>query len=113
MSNKHTVVVILEAKQGKENELESALTSVMQPSRAEESNLEYRLHQSVDNPAQFLLYENWISKEEHQKQFTKPYILELGDRIEPLLEKPYQVILLKKNTDKPLSIGLPTNSVKL
>ena len=96
MSNKHTVVVILEAKQGKENELESDLAFVMKPSRAEESNLEYRLHKSVENPAQFVLYENWISKEAHQKQFTKPYILELGDKIEPLLEKPYQVIFAEE-----------------
>tara|TARA_B100000949_G_C14190491_1_gene411522 strand:- start:348 stop:713 length:366 start_codon:yes stop_codon:yes gene_type:complete len=92
MSNKHTVVVILEAKQGKEKELESALIAVVNPSRAEESNIEYRLHKGIENPAQFVLYENWISKEEHQKQFSKPYILELGARIEQMLEKPYQVI---------------------
>lgn len=96
MSNKHTVIAILEAKPGKENELESALASVISPSRAEETNLEYRVHKSVENPAQYVLYENWISKEEHQKQFSKPYILELGARIEPLLEKPYQIIFAEE-----------------
>jgi len=35
MSKPHTVIVVFEAKQGKETELESALTAVVQPSRDE------------------------------------------------------------------------------
>jgi quinol monooxygenase YgiN len=92
MSKPHTVIVILEAKPGKENELEKALQSVVQPSRAEEICLEYKLHQDSSNPAQFILYEQWASREQHQEQFTKPYIIELGQKLESLLAKPYQAI---------------------
>lgn len=92
MSKPHTVVVILEAKVGKEHELASALKAVVEPSRSEEICLEYKLHQSSDNPAQFVLYEQWVSKEKHQEQFTKPYIIELGQKLETLLAKPYQAI---------------------
>ena len=90
MSPKHTVMVILEAKTGKEKELEDALQAVAELSRAEITNIEYRLHKSIENPAQFILYENWKSKEKHQEQFEKPYILELGTKLEELLDKPYQ-----------------------
>lgn len=56
------------------------------------TNLEYRLHKSITNPAQFVLYENWENKEKHQAQFTKPYIVELGEKLEDLLAAPYQVV---------------------
>ena len=87
-----TVIVILEAKPGKENELAQALKKVVEPSRAEDICVEYRLHQNSDNPAQFVLYEQWISRERHQEQFTKPYIIELGQKLEELLAKPYQAV---------------------
>jgi quinol monooxygenase YgiN len=56
MTKTHTVVVILEAKPGKETELKNALVNVIQPSRSEKTCLEYRVHQENNNPAQFILY---------------------------------------------------------
>ena len=96
MDKKHTVVVILEAKEAKAAELRAALEAVIAPSRAEPTCIEYRLHQAQDNPAQFVLYENWVSKEKHQEQFEKPYILELGAKLESLLSKPYQVVFAEE-----------------
>lgn len=90
MSKYHTVVAILEAKQGKKKESESALMKVVAPSRSEETNIEYRLHKNIENPQQFILYENWVNKEMHQKQFEKPYIKELANGLSDLLESPYQ-----------------------
>ncbi len=91
MKNTHTVVVVLEAMSGKADELKQALNSVISPSRAEKTCLEYRLHQDSNNPNVFILYENWESKEAHQAQFTKPYIIELINKIEAILAKPFQV----------------------
>ncbi|WP_160116249.1 putative quinol monooxygenase [Legionella busanensis] len=92
MSKPYTVIVILEAKLGKESELESALKAVVEPSRLEKTCLEYRLHKSIENPAQFILFENWESREKHQEHFEKSYIIELGRKLESLLNKPYQAI---------------------
>lgn len=86
----HTVIVILEAKQGKEDELQLALEAVAEPSRSEETNIEYRLHKNIDNPQQFILYENWQSKEKHMQQFEKPYIKVFSSKLEGLLAKPYE-----------------------
>jgi quinol monooxygenase YgiN len=88
----HTVLVIIESVKGKEESLKNALMDVIEPSRSENSCLEYRLHQDKNNPAQFVIYENWKSAELHQEQFKKSYITALGKKIEPLLAKPYQVI---------------------
>ncbi len=96
MSTPHTVIVILDAKHGKELELKTALEAVIQKSRSEEACLEYRLHKSVDNPAQFVLYENWSCKEKHQEQFEKPYIKELGAKLGGLLAKPYQAVFAEQ-----------------
>ena len=96
MSKAYTVVAILEAKPGKEIELKQALMNVVEPSRGEKTCLDYRLHQGVDNQAQFVFYENWESKEAHQLQFQKPYIKELSEQIGDLLAKPYQVIFAEE-----------------
>ncbi len=92
MNRVHTVVVIIESIKGKEDSLKNALMDVIEPSLSESSCLEYRLYQDKNNPAQFVLYENWESEELHQEQFNKSYITALGEKIEPLLAKPYQVI---------------------
>ena len=89
----HTVMVVLDALPGKESELEAALQDVVAPSRSEASCLEYRLHKSIENPAQFMLFENWVSKEKHAEQFDKPYIKVLGAKLEGLLANPYLVVM--------------------
>ncbi|QLH43403.1 MAG: antibiotic biosynthesis monooxygenase [Coxiellaceae bacterium] len=94
--NKYTVVVILEAKPGKEPALKQALSNVIKPSRSETTCIEYRLHQDHNNPAQFVLFENWKNKEAHQAQFDKPYIQALAQQIDGLLAKPYQAFCMQE-----------------
>ncbi|MCC2666277.1 MAG: hypothetical protein K0S63_193 [Gammaproteobacteria bacterium] len=96
MTKPYTVIVTLEAKTGKESELKQLLTNVIAPSRSESTCLEYRLHQDLDNPEKFVLYENWESKDAHQKQFQKPYIIALGEKIGELLANPYQAIFAEE-----------------
>lgn len=85
----YTVICIVEAKPGKETELKKLLTDVIEPSRKEKTCLDYRLHQDLNNAAQFVLYETWESKSAHEEQFKKPYIIELGSKLGDLLAKPY------------------------
>lgn len=92
----HTVVCILEARPGQEEKLKNALQKVVTPSRSESTCLEYRLHQCKDNPAKFILYENWTSAADHEKQFEKPYILNLIKQCENILNGPYDVFFAKE-----------------
>lgn len=89
MSQLHTVMVILESKIGKEKELRAALVKVAELSLQEDSCIEYHLYQDANNPSLFGLYEKWKSKELHQEQFSKPYILKFAKQAEGLLAKPY------------------------
>lgn len=93
MNEIHTVMVILESKPDKKDELRAALMKVAELSRLENSCIEYRLYQDKGNPAQFGLYEKWKSKELHQEQFNKPYIVDFAKRAETLLAKPYLAVL--------------------
>jgi quinol monooxygenase YgiN len=91
----HTVVVVLEARRGKEDALKAALIKVRDLSLQESGCLAYHVHRSLNNSAQFILYENWESKAAHSKQFQKPYIMELENKLELLLAKPYQLFMAK------------------
>ncbi len=96
MQNKHIVVVILEAKPGSEDVLKNELLKVKKLSKQEPTCIEYRIHQDINNPTKFVLYENWTSKEDHAKQFQKPYILEFGNMLQDLLAKPYEGMMAKE-----------------
>ena len=85
------VMVSMESKPGKAEELSYALRDVRRQSLQEPACLSYRVSQDIMNPNKFILYENWESQKEHQKQFEKPYIKNLGKKLETLLKGPYHV----------------------
>lgn len=96
MTKPFTVMVVLEAKPGKEVEMKNALLELVEPSRHEKTCLEYRLHQDVNNSGKFFLYENWESAAAHQAHFLKPYILDFADKLGDWLAKPYEAILAEE-----------------
>ena len=61
-ANTLTVIAQVKAKPGKEAEVRKELLSLVAPSRKDEGCLNYDLHQSADNPAEFLFHENWASR---------------------------------------------------
>ena len=83
---KHTVLAIFTAKPGKEKELETALRAMIEPSLAEEGCINYDLHQSTTNKNEFMFYENWVSKEAHEKHGTSAHIQEWRKKKNELLE---------------------------
>lgn len=87
----YIVIAILVAKPDKIAQLKHELITVRDLSKQESACHDYRVHQDLNNPAVFVLYETWESKETHAQQFTKPYILELGGKLGDLLAEPYQV----------------------
>lgn len=82
---KYTVVAILESKPGKENELSDALKNVAKLSRLEKGNIDFRLHKDNNNQCKFILYENWYDNNAHELQLEKPYIIELANKLQTLL----------------------------
>lgn len=69
------VVVGLEAKEGKADELRRDLSALVPPSRAEEGNLSYDLFEDIGEPGKFVFVEHWSSEELRNKHHTEgPHI---------------------------------------
>lgn len=93
MSNKQTSVVILfQAKPGKEEELRQAMMELIPPVIAEPQCIGVNLHQDDDDPTKFMLYENWADKDyftgEHMRT---PHLQAYIDRSGDLLAAPFQI----------------------
>ena len=79
-----TLTVTFQARPGKEAELRALLTGLLEPTRQEAGCLNYDLHIATDDPAKFLFYENWASKEHHQAHDKTPHIQNLRTHINDL-----------------------------
>jgi quinol monooxygenase YgiN len=66
-----TVVAAFEARPGKEAEIKKLLLGLLAPTRKEAGCINYDLHVAQDNPAKFLFYENWTSKELLETHLTR------------------------------------------
>jgi quinol monooxygenase YgiN len=72
---KQAIHVIAEAiaKPGQEEALYRTLHACVAPTHAEPGNRGYILHQDLDNPARFFLYETWVSRQALNEHFTTPH----------------------------------------
>jgi quinol monooxygenase YgiN len=60
---KLTIVAHITAKAEKIDLVQSELAKLIEITRAEDGCLQYDLHQDNENPAHFMFYENWESRE--------------------------------------------------
>jgi len=67
------------------------LLALVEPSRAEEGCVSYDMHQSKDDPAVWLAYENWRSEEDLALHFEKPYLKAFGESGDEVLAEPVDV----------------------
>lgn len=61
--SKLTIVARIEAKPGQIDLVKTELEKLIEITRTEEGCLQYDLHRDNDNPALFLFFENWESRE--------------------------------------------------
>jgi quinol monooxygenase YgiN len=90
-----TVVARLRAKPGREEEVKKALLDNVAPSRAERGCIDYDLHQSHEDPALFLFYENWESQEDLDAHSQSAHIQALRSRAGELLAEPALIELFR------------------
>lgn len=69
-----TIVAHIEAVPDKVDLVRAALEKLIAPTLAEEGCLQYDLHQDNDNPALFLFFENWTTRDAWQKHMQAPHI---------------------------------------
>ena len=83
-----TVVAEMVAKPGQEEALKQELLKLVVPTRLEEGCVQYDLHVATDNPARFVFYENWTSREALEKHLQSPHLRAFGETSKELREKP-------------------------
>lgn len=73
---KLTIVANIKTKANKIDLVKAELLKLIDITRAEEGNVQYDLHQDNENPAHFLFYENWESRELWQTHMGNKHLAE-------------------------------------
>ena len=71
---KLTIVANITAKADKIHLVKSELEKLIDITRAEEGCLQYDLHQDNENPAHFMFFENWESRELWQAHMSAQHL---------------------------------------
>jgi len=74
MATKLSLVAFLRASAGNEEALGQRLLALVDASRQEPGCINYDVHQSNDDPAVWVMYENWRSREDLDSHFETPYL---------------------------------------
>ncbi len=96
MSQIITVVARFRAMEGMDEKLKDLLLTLIEPSRADEGCISYDLHQAIDDPALFIFYENWQSKELLDKHAAASHLQHFRAKAKELLAEPPGLTLLAK-----------------
>ncbi|MDX2266219.1 MAG: putative quinol monooxygenase [Hyphomicrobiales bacterium] len=101
MSEPLTLVAIITAKPGQEEELGRRLSALVAPTRLEPGCLNYDLHRSSDDPAVFMLYENWRSKADLDAHFEMPYLKDFLARMDEVLATDMDIRFFARMSGEP------------
>jgi quinol monooxygenase YgiN len=76
------------------DQVQALLATMPSPSRAEVGCLNYDLHQSLDAPTLFIIYENWVDRAALEAHFQTPHFLALIAALDGMLTAPIAVTQL-------------------
>ncbi|HEX5187517.1 MAG TPA: putative quinol monooxygenase [Nitrososphaeraceae archaeon] len=85
------LLAFLEAKEGKETELERTLLDLIPPTLKETGNIAYVPHKSIENPRAFMFDELWENEKAIEEHFKQPHMINLIEKLNPLLARPLEL----------------------
>ena len=85
------LLAFLQAKEGKETELERILLDLIPPTLKETGNIAYVPHKSVENPRAFMFDELWENEQAIEEHFKQPHMINLIEKLNPLLARPLEL----------------------
>jgi quinol monooxygenase YgiN len=94
-----TLIACLHARPEKRAELLKILHSLVKPSRAEPTCVDYHLHVSNDDPNLFVFYENWRTRKELDEHLETPILRSFWARRLDLLEKDVDIQFITMLSD--------------
>ena len=74
MSKPLTIVARIKARPGKEKTLAAELAKLVAPTLVEEGCLQYDFHRDLEDPGNFLFFENWATKEQWLAHMESPQL---------------------------------------
>ncbi len=81
-----TIVANIIAKQDKIELVQSELLKLIETTRAEKGCINYDLHQDNENPAHFLFFENWETRELWQDHMGNTHLAEYIKAVDGAVE---------------------------
>ncbi len=91
MSYKIRVIVTLEVKEGKKQDVLNILTPLSEQAKKREGVISHDLYVSTQNPNELLIDHLWSSKELFDKHFNSPEATKVRETINSLLTRPLQI----------------------
>ena len=82
-----TVIANMKAAPGKEAELRAELEALVEPTSKEAGFVNYDLHEGVEDPGSFYLYENWESGELLDQHLAAPHLVRFASLLGDLLDE--------------------------
>ena len=87
MSQPLTIVARIKAKPGSENALAAALAKLVAPTLVEAGCLQYDFHRDLEDPGNFLFFENWATREQWLTHMESPQLLAYKAEAEDLVDE--------------------------
>jgi quinol monooxygenase YgiN len=88
MNGEITVVALMSARNGHEDQVARELEALLAPTRSESGCLQYDLHRAADDPRTFMFYERWRSQGDLDAHLARPHITSFLERADELLDAP-------------------------
>lgn len=99
MKTSLTVIAYIFARPGEEQRVRMALLGLVDETRKEKGCINYDLHESQDNPAHFVMHENWRSAADLEEHARSAHLREFARNIGPFLERPTEITKWKMVSD--------------
>lgn len=101
MSDEKIVLVArLKVKDDKIEETKKAALAIVADSRAEAGNVNYDIHQAIDDPTVFVWHETWKNKSAIDEHFATDFFKNFFAEVDDFAAEPPQITLTKMITDK-------------
>ena len=91
MSGQLTIIAKLRAKPGMEARVYETFSVLRGPTYKEAGCVYYELHQSLENPREFVFYENWASAAHLDAHLRTPHVLAAFKVAPEILDGPIEI----------------------
>lgn len=82
------VIITMEAKEGKKQEILSSLIPLAELARKRQGNIGYDIYSSTENPNELVIDQLWANRVAYDKHYNSPEASQIRETVIPLLINP-------------------------